>query len=372
LCDGILKRSPFLHLIAPAGVIGISSIPVFGHLNREVIKKNICTLCGACVASCPVDSVEITDETPKLTGICVRCGMCYSACPRTEDYVGNVEKTLFGREREEGEAIGIFKEIYTARTLLDDVRKKCQDGGIVTTLLVYALENGLIDAAVVSGRDPKEPWKPVPMVALTREEIINAAGTRYSVSPNVSALGMAVKEYFKSKVGFVGTPCQVLAVRKLQYHPAAATKIGERVAYVIGLFCMENFSYAPFIKKFIGEEKGIPLSEVTKFSIEKGKFYVYKGDTIALEMKVSELKNYARPACHVCPDLTAELADISVGSIGSDRGWSTVVIRTDKGKELFEAAVEAKFIEAKKLSLEDKGVSLLMKIASEKRKRAKK
>ncbi|MFX1466737.1 MAG: Coenzyme F420 hydrogenase/dehydrogenase, beta subunit C-terminal domain, partial [Promethearchaeota archaeon] len=51
-----------------------------------------------------------------------------------------------------------------------------------------------------------------------------------------------------------------------------------------------------------------------------------------------------REACHYCVDLTSELADISVGSIGSASGWSTTIVRTNIGEKIFENAVKEGYL----------------------------
>jgi coenzyme F420 hydrogenase subunit beta len=47
--------------------------------------------------------------------------------------------------------------------------------------------------------------------------------------------------------------------------------------------------------------------------------------------------------CHYCGDFTARFADISVGSVGSKKGYSTVIVRSKAGEKLvknFDAAKE--------------------------------
>ena len=45
--------------------------------------------------------------------------------------------------------------------------------------------------------------------------------------------------------------------------------------------------------------------------------------------------------CGPCFDFASELADISVGSVGSSDGWSTVLTRTDAGEKLYSSALAA-------------------------------
>ncbi|MDY6932553.1 MAG: Coenzyme F420 hydrogenase/dehydrogenase, beta subunit C-terminal domain, partial [Halobacteriota archaeon] len=79
----------------------------------------------------------------------------------------------------------------------------------------------------------------------------------------------------------------------------------------------------------------VNVDEADKLDITKGKFIVTKGGE-ETSVKVGELDDAVRYNCHYCEDFASELADISVGSVGSPAGFSTVLVRSSKGKELFE------------------------------------
>jgi coenzyme F420 hydrogenase subunit beta len=51
---------------------------------------------------------------------------------------------------------------------------------------------------------------------------------------------------------------------------------------------------------------------------------------------VRDLNKAIEKGCAYCDDFTAKLADISVGSVGSPDGYSTVIVRSDAGKKLLE------------------------------------
>lgn len=346
----------------------------FGLLIRNVIGADRCCLCGTCVASCPLQSIGIVDGVPKLLGLCYACGACYSGCPQTVEALENrkeMELAVFGRTREEDELSGIYKTAYAARTKIERIKDKGQDGGVVTTLLYAAFEEGLIDSAIVSAMSNKEPWKPVPKIATTVAEIVSAAGTKYAASPNISLLGEFHWGYSLNKIAVVGVPCQVYGVKRLQFFPGAATKYAEKVKYIVGLFCMENYPYEKLFLKYIVEQKGLDLAEITKFDIKKGKFLAYKDEEIVLEVPIAETKDYTLGSCHTCPDLTAEFADISVGSIGSPLGWSTVLVRTDKGEELWNAVIKKDYLEIKDLKEVKPGIKSVNKLSKVKAERLK-
>ncbi len=64
-------------------------------------------------------------------------------------------------------------------------------------------------------------------------------------------------------------------------------------------------------------------------------------------------------------------ADISVGGIGSRAGWSSLIIRTEKGQEIFDGAINTKLIESQKLKYFKLGRYLIEKIAKIKKSKYK-
>ena len=47
----------------------------------------------------------------------------------------------------------------------------------------------------------------------------------------------------------------------------------------------------------------------------------------------------------ICTDFTAAYSDITCGSVGTDEGWTTCIVRSQKGAELLEKAKEKGYIE---------------------------
>ncbi len=336
------------------------TLKIFSQLIRDVIKPEYCTFCGACISVCPVSAISVKDGWPTLTGRCILCQLCYYQCPKVEPTLEELEKELFKSEAGIGNPLGFYKAIYTAESTDEKVKSKAANGGVVTTLLKIALEDGLVDCATVAVADRSKGWRPEAKVASTFQEVLEAAGSKYTYCPMVMALASAFYEYMYISIAFVGTPCQVLSVRKMQLTSMGHRKLGEAAKLIIGLFCMENFNYS-LISEFL-PSIGVKPEAVFKFDISGGKFNVYdkNGENI-MSISVKELEKYSRSGCKTCPDLTARLSDVSVGSIGSKPGFSTVIIRTDVGEAIFKRALELKAIRAEEIG--EQGLKSLIKVA---------
>ncbi len=164
----------------------------------------------------------------------------------------------------------------------------------------------------------------------------------------------------EQKVAMVGTPCEIMAASKLQYYT------GSPIDFKIGLFCMENFSYSYF-ETFLNEYD-LTMKDIKKFNIDKGKVFMKLNDGGELKIPVSTMSHVVRKNCNICVELSSENSDLTVGSIGSKDGYSTVIVRTEKAEEVLESAIKEGYLEAEPLN--DKQFNILNNIAKNKKEKS--
>ena len=352
----------------------------WSDLYREVVTSGLCTGCSACVVVCPYDVLDYDDEgsayrpfhVPEMGGTdnCTYgergCTLCTRACPRVGSWEPEADRFLFGREREESEVYGIAQDVILARAADPELIKAGQDGGLVSVLLIWALEHDFIDAALVSNLEGDgKTWKAVPGVARNTAEVVASAGSRYTYSANPSAYAQAI-ESGAERIALVGMGCQasvpaIMSARK-------AGKVARRFVLTIGLLCSKLFDDAIFPELFEARY-GLAREDIVKMNI-KGIFQVWTRDGVLHEIPLKEAFQWTREGCNHCPDFAAEHADLSTGGIGSFSDWTFTIIRTDKGRELISAMLAAGAIEVRSAFDDDPdAIALLRKLSRVSRRR---
>jgi coenzyme F420 hydrogenase subunit beta len=312
-------------------------------LKERVINKDLCTLCGACLSLCPyLRSFE--GRVVNVSPCDLSQGRCFDYCPRTEIDLDIVYQSVFQNGYKDVE-IGPFKRILMARSADLNLQEKAQSGGVVSALMDFALKEGIINAAVLTHRDTNQ--LPEGRIVHNYEEILACAGSSYVAGPTLEGLN---KGRWKEtdRIGMVGTPCQTLALAKMKSSDLERRPPIDQVKLVVGLFCTWAFTYNPFIA-FLQERAG--GSKIHKLDITPPPERLLKvtTDSATLEIPLDEVRPFIRPACGVCLDMTSELSDISVGTVEGIEGWNTVIVRTDRGEEVFDHAVAAGILETRTL-----------------------
>lgn len=304
------------------------------------------------------------DGKPKLTGECTKCGLCAKTCPQYQPSTATLENFVFKRQRNPDEPFGVHRQIVVAQTTNPTIRQTCQDGGAITTLLLFALKTNTIDAAAVTGTHPTTSFYPVPTVATTPQQILQSAGTKYSLSPTLLAFQKAVQQN-KQKIAVVGTPCQIHALRNLQLIPIKT--YADNLTLTIGLLCSGAFSYHGLIQHYIKRKLGVNPENIEKLNI-KGKLLVTTTSGETKTAPLEKIRPYLQEACTTCPDFAAEFADISIGGLGLT-GWSLVITRTEIGEQLFNSAVNAHLLKVHPLRKEHHPYRLLVALSTKRRNR---
>lgn len=302
------------------------------ELLERVQSRDLCVGCGSCVGLCPY--FKSYRGKVAMTFSCDRDeGRCFAHCPRADVNYDALSKAMFGKPYD-ASPLGTYVSIKAAKagSRLDGAQ--CQNGGAVSALMVCAMENKMIDGAVVTGSDNLVP---VPKIVTDVEGILNAASTKYMAAPTVSKVNEAVNQGFQ-KLGVVGTPCQMTGIAKMRTNPLGREDFKDPTALLIGLFC----TWAVDTREFIDlVSKKTDISTITGMEIPPppAEIFILKTTGGDIEIPLDEIRSIVPKGCSLCPDMTAEWTDLSVGAFEGKPGWNTLIIRTPKGEDLVNKAV---------------------------------
>ena len=319
----------------------------FFNLKQEVQATGKCHGCGGCVTFCSAvnyGALEMgEDNIPRYKSVekCIDCGLCYQICPAISSLDDEV-KRLTGWSAPAGRIL----DVHSARIKDKDVLNVATDGGAVTAILSYLMEKGHIDGAIVTRRDNGGRK---PFLATTQDEITESAGTDFShisgmahlghhystYSPSIQAIGDLIRNG-QRRVAFVGTPCQIKSIRKMQVLGIVPS---DSIKYCFGLFCHGGLVIDIDKLATFEELAGCDLSLVDKMNM-KDSFTIHFKDGQQRSIPLEKMREFRREACRYCEDFSAEFADLSFGGLGSDEGWTTVVTRSLLGRAVFAGALE--------------------------------
>lgn len=331
----------------------------------SVVHDGLCMGCGICQDSCSKQAIHFEIKNGKNRPVvddtkCNECGLCLKNCAGKGIDIQQRQQELF---KDDGiktdRLIGRYLACYEGWSLNHEIRYRGASGGMVTQMLIFLLEQGLIDGAVVTGFQKDNPLRPNVYIARSKEEIFEGRSSKYCV---VSFAGIA-SEIVKTpgKYVIVGLPCHIQAFRKYE----ASNKIfKERIFGYFAIYCSATKSYNSI--DYMMWRYRIDTKDVSKFTYRDEGCMGYmrildrKGDEIFRKKCLSyyiPLHGFFNTSrCSLCIDHYGELADMCFGDIktGEDTeetiGESSFIVRNPKFKDLVEKAAEKNVIFKKEIT----------------------
>lgn len=326
-------------------------LPLHQQKNPEplyVVPKDLCTRCGACDPICPVNSVSSHErQYPVIdTNACVDCGLCVKVCPGI-DFDEPIQYHKMFEAEAPNRLDGIYESAYLAFAHDPDIH---EDGGVVAQMLIGMVKEGIVDAVLTVGYEPYDPSTPVPKICHTEAEIRAIAGSKYCVVPPTMVRRRVKK--LEGKFAFVGVGCQIEGLRKLEeiYKPLA-----RRETIAIGIACHGTLEEGTTERL---SRRRLPQETVKRFFYRggdfPGKLQIETRDGQRIDLHRFDDKDgaynysyhlYTPQRCLMCPDYSAEFADISVADFwvrGEDgeylhpEGTTLVLCRTQRGHQVLQ------------------------------------
>lgn len=311
-----------------------------------------CTGCGTCYAICPAEAIELKMDPhrgvfhPSVDNYrCCDCGICSGICPGLSLDIDSIASSVLDSGSTNA-SIGHFVACYIAHSTDYEIRYRSTSGGLVATLLITALEEGLIDGALVTRMSDDNPLIAEPFIARTKKDILSASGSKYCPVP----ANKAIRELLngEGKFAVVGLPCHLHGIRKAEL---ANEDLRRKIALHLGLFCSHTLNYHSV--NYLLSRIGVNPNNVERIDYRGGG---WPGELTIRERCGNEHiipirsplwggifgSHFFTPTpCLWCTDLTSELSDLSFGDpwlpefLNSEKvGKSIVISRTRLGEEL--------------------------------------
>ncbi|MFO7707388.1 MAG: Coenzyme F420 hydrogenase/dehydrogenase, beta subunit C-terminal domain [Desulfobacterales bacterium] len=306
---------------------------VFGpnELVADVARRDLCIGCGMCVNICPYFK-NYRGRTTMLFPCTLPQGRCNAHCPKTEVDLDALSR-FFRNAPYDGAPLGRFTRILATRAG-EPVRGGFQGGGTVSALAAYALARNIAGGAVLTGADGIEP---AVRVVMEPGEVAACAGSRFIAAPTLAAMNQAVRDGAR-RLAVVGTPCQMTALAQMRMNPLGRCDFEDPVAIAIGLFCNWALDHRQLAAYLSGR---LDIAAITGMDIPPppAEALVVKTEAGEHRFPLNEIRRLIPHTCFICPDMTAEWSDVSVGMYEGRAGWNTLLVRSRAGHDLVDGAV---------------------------------
>ena len=338
-------------------------MPVLGskELVEDVFNRDLCIGCGACVNLCPYFKNH-RGKTTMLFPCDLTRGRCYAYCPKVEVDLDDLSQRIW-KLPYDGSPLGNYQHILAARAGKKMPRKSFQAGGTVSALITLALKNKMIEAAALTDR---RGLNPVACLVTDWQEVTKYGCSKFTAAPTLAAFNAGIQESM-TPMGIVATPCQLTAVAQMRTNPMASEEFSDPVALTIGLFC--NWSLDTRQLQALLSEK-LDISKIQSMDIPPppAGIMVLETDDGQIEIPLSKIKPTIPETCFICPDMTSEFADVSVGMLEGYAGWNTLIVRSETGADLIRIACDQGYLET--MPMPEDNIARLTKAAGEKKARA--
>ncbi len=313
------------------------------------MRSELCNRCGSCVGLSG-GKIRFAEREgrylPELNGALTeeQYDRIWNACSGGGFHFPGYREKFFSDAPAYHPYTGAYRGLFIGYSKDPEVRSSGASGGILSAVLIYLLEKGMIKGAVVTRMSPDRPWLTEPWIATTRQEILDAAQSKYiltSVNEILERIAL-----FDGPLAYVGLPGQVQSVRKLQAMEDPSVK---NIRYVFGPF-YGNTLYFSSVRSFLKSHGERDHTAIRSLHFRYGEW----PGNMRVEMRsgrVIELKkfhaNYLIPFHIVrnslfCTDFTNEFTDLSGGDawapVYEERGlgFSLVIGRSERGMALLK------------------------------------
>lgn len=332
----------------------------------KVVAENLCLGCGACAHTVPNKIQMLLDDAgylrPKISVDTLSDqeeALATKVCPGINVFYQPRDATY-------NDLWGPLMATRVGWSTNDALRYQASSGGSISALASYLLGAGKVDAILHIGVSAIDPLRNEYRISRTLEEVVINAGSRYAPGAPIEGLRQAIDQF--RRVGFIGKPCDIVAVRKLA---AVDPLVAKRIKICISFMC----AGVPSIKGTYAVLKHlkINLPDVAHFRYRGNGWPGHATATMQngelRSMTYDEswgrmLNKHLQFRCKICVDGTGEFADVTCADawygtadgypdFEERQGRSLVLTRTAVGEALVSETVASGYMHVEPLLMEE-------------------
>lgn len=328
---------------------------------NKILKSNFCLGCGLCSSIIPNQKIIMELGTNGYYRPIVKQNLSKN----DNCLINNICPGIHVENNLEGGIWGHIEAACQGWSSNKDIRYIASSGGLVSSIAIYLLETKQIDAILHVGKSEKSSLYNKLLISRTREQIIERAKSIYAPAQVFNDI-VEILDNSNDNYCFIGKPCDIVAINNLiEQFP----KYKRRIRYKISIFCAGIPSYNATIN--LCKKSGrtdIPVKIKYRGDGWPGLFEALYEDGTKFQM--SYIESWGRYLgrnlcyrCKICPDGIGLSADLAVGDYWNTKdgypdfkeqdGRSFCIIRTPKGKNIIEEAVENNYIEIRDINVKN-------------------
>ncbi len=235
---------------------------------NDTLSHSLCTGCGICEGACPSRAIRMVVSSGRFVplvddGLCKNgkgCHRCHDACAGLGINLAQIAKDCLAfADTKHDDFVGNYLSCHSGHSTDEYIRYHSASGGMVSQMLIWLMEKGYIQGAVVTKFDPDNELLVKSFVATTKEEILAAKSSKYSPV----TLNTAIQEIKKREGKFVivGAPCHIQGFRKYEQ---LDKHFKEKIFGYFGIYCSCGRTF--YLTEYAFRERGIDKSRLTYFA----------------------------------------------------------------------------------------------------------
>ena len=231
-----------------------------------------------------------------------------------------------------------------------EVRHRGSTGGVLTALGQFLLTSGRAKFILHVAAGRGEPMRTKRVLSFDAASVLEGAGSRYGPAAPL----IDFKEVLEREQPFalIAKPCDIAAVRNLA---RLDSRVNRYLRYALTFVCGGASDLTK--SEEVADKAGIRPTELSLFRYRghgnPGLTRLESRDGRSAELTYQQMWEdeatwRIQPRCKICPDAIGESADLAASDVwpgggpsGENDGFNGIIVRTERGLELYRAALAA-------------------------------